>query len=155
MNAPLSCRMGLGLFLLGTIAASTAAGGVRVKLEDVPKPAVKAVQDRFAKAAIRYVDREAKDVYEFALKEGERLFDVGVSAEGKLLNIKEEIEEDKVPKAVKEGLLKKHPGAKIVETEKVIVIDGKNEKATYELKIKVEKKTLEVTLDEAGKVLAE
>ena len=71
------------------------------------------------------------------MKEGERLFDVGVKPDGKLINIKEEIAEDKLPKAVKEGLQKKYPGAKIVETEKVIVIDGKKEKVTYELKIKV------------------
>ena len=155
MSARLSFRMGLGLVLVVAIAAGIAAAGVRVKLEDVPKPAVKAVQDRFAKATIRYVDQETNGNYEFAMKEGERLFDVGVTAEGKLLNIKEEIAEDKVPKAVKEGLLKKYPGAKIVETEKVIVIDGKKEKVTYELKIKAEKKTLEVVLDEAGKVIGE
>lgn len=150
----LSFRLGLGLFLVVALAAGATAG-VRVKLEDVPKPAVKAVQERFAKATIRYVDKENNGTYEFAMKEGERLFDVGVNAEGKLLNIKEEIEEDKVPKAVKDGLLKKYAGAKIVETEKVIVIDGKKEKVTYEIKIKVEKKTLEVVLDEAGKVIDE
>jgi len=103
-------------------------------MEDVPKPAVKAVQERFAKATIRYVDKEGKDRYEFAMKEGERQFDVGVMADGKLLNIKEDLEEDKVPKVVKEGLLKKYPGAKIVETEKVIAIEGKKESTTYELK---------------------
>ena len=58
-----------------------------------------------------------------------------------------------MPKAVKDGLLKKHPGAKIVETEKVLVIDGKKEKVTYELKIKADNKTLEVVLDEAGAVI--
>jgi hypothetical protein len=35
----------------------------------------------------------------------------------------------------------------------VIVLDGKKEKVTYELKIKVANKTLEVVLDEAGKVI--
>ena len=150
----LSFRLGLGLLLVVALAAGAAAG-VRVKLEDVPKPAVKAVQERFAKATIRYVERETDGSYEFAMKEGDRLFDVGVTAEGKLLNIKEEITEDKVPKAVKEGLEKKYPGAKIVETEKVILLDGKKEKVTYELKIKVDKKTLEVVLDETGKVIDE
>lgn len=142
----------LGLALILALATSAAAG-VRVKLEDVPKPAVKAVQDRFDKATIRYVDRETNGDYEFAMKEGDRQFDVGVKADGKLINIKEEIPDDKLPKAVKEGLLKKKPGAKIVEIEKVIVIDGKKETITYELKIKVEKKTSEVVLDEAGKII--
>lgn len=154
MSERLSIRMGLGLAVVLAIAASAAAG-VRVKLEDVPKPAVKAIQDRFTKATIRYVDRETNGTYEFGMKEGDRLFDVGVKADGKLLNIKEEIEEDKVPKAVKESLLKKHPGAKIVETEKVILIDGKDEKVTFELKIKADKKTFEVVLDEKGTDLGE
>lgn len=154
MSVRLSFRIGLGLFLVVAIAA-VAAAGVRVKLEDVPKPAVKAVQDRFTKATIRHVDLEINLNYEFAMKEGERLFDVGVSPAGKLLNIKEEIAEDKLPKAVKAGLLKKHPGATIIETEKVIVLDGKKEKVTYALKIKADNKTLEVVLDEAGKSLGE
>jgi hypothetical protein len=142
------------LALVAALAAGALAG-VRVKLEDVPNPAVKAVQERFAKATIRYVDKETKDRYEFAMKEGDRQFDVGVTSDGKLVNVKEEMEEDKLPKAVKDGLLKKHPGAKIVETEKVVVIDGKKETLTYELKIKVEKKTLEVVLDESGKVVGD
>lgn len=135
--------------------ATSAAAGVRVKLEDVPKPVVKAVQDRFSKATIRYVDRETNGDFEFAMEEGKRLFDVGVTKDGKLLNIKEEVAEDKVPKAVKDGLQKKYPGAKIVETEKVILIDGKSETVTYELKIKSENKTLEAVFDEAGKFLGD
>ena len=144
-----------GLFLVMAAAGGIASAGVRVKLEDVPKPAVQAVRDRFAKAVISHVDKETNGHYEFTMKEGERRFDVGVSAEGRLLEIKEELEGDQVPKAVREGLLKKHPGAKIVEAEKVIVIDGKKEKVTYELKIKVEKTTSEVVLDEAGRVIGE
>ena len=155
MSVRLSFRMGLGLVLAVALTAGSAVAGVRVKLEDVPKPAVKAVQDRFAKAAIRYVDKETNGTFEFALKEGDRLFDVGVTGEGKLLNIKEEIAEDKVPRAVKDGLQKKHPGAKIVETEKVIVLDGKKEKTTYELKYKVDDKTSEIVLDEEGKPVAD
>ncbi len=147
MTARLSFRTAL---ILVALTAGAAAAGVRVKLEDVPKPAVKAVQDRFAKATVRNVDKETDGNFEFAMKEGDKLFDVGVTADGKLIDIKEEVEEDKLPKAVKDGLLKKHPGAKIVETEKVTALGGKKEKVTYEIKVKVEKKTFEVTLDEAG-----
>jgi Putative beta-lactamase-inhibitor-like, PepSY-like len=150
----LSFRFGLSLLAVALFVASSVAG-VRVKLEEVPKPALKAVQDRFPKATINYADRETNGNYEIAIKEGEQLMDVGVTPDGKLLNIKSEIAEDKVPKAVKDGLQKKHPGAKIVETEKVIVIDGKNEKVTYELKIKVGTKTSEIVLDESGTLIGE
>lgn len=153
MSLRLSSRILGPALVLALVVSATA--GVRVKLADVPKPAVLAVQDRFTKATIRFVDRENNGSYEFAMKEGDRLFDVGVKADGKLLNIKEEIPTDKLPKAVVEGLLKKHPGAKIVETEKVIVINGKTEKVTFELKVKAGKKTFEVVLDEGGKDLGE
>src|SRR5262245_18606086 len=143
--------VGLGLFLSVAVAVGTASAGVRVKLEDVPKAAVKAIQDRFPKATIRYVDKERDGKYEFALKQGDRTFDVGVTGEGKVFKVKEEIAEDKVPRAVKEGLQKAYKGARIVETEKVIVIDGKKEAVTYEMKIKTDDKTREVTFDESGK----
>ncbi len=155
MIASLSMHRNLALALALAITAGVAVAGTPVKLEDVPKPAVKAVQDRFTKAAIRSIDKETNGHFEFTLKEGERVFDVGVKADGTLIDIKEEIKEDKVPKAVKEGLQKKHPGATIVETEKVIVIDGKKEKVRYELKIKVDKKTSEVVFDEDGKPIGE
>lgn len=129
------------------LMAVSASAGTPVDIKDVPKPAVKAIQDRFTKAKIQSVDRETNGDYEFVMKEGERTFDVGVKPDGKLINIKESIAEGKVPKGVKDNLLKKHPGAKIVETEKVLVIDGKNEKETYEFKIDVDGKTQEVRFD--------
>ena len=153
MRACHSSRLGLGLFVVAAFAAGAAVAGTPVKLEDVPKPAVKAVQERCPKATISSVDLETNGNYEFTMREGDRQSDVGVKPDGKLLNIKEEIAVDKLPKTVTEGLQKKHAGAKIVEAEKVIVIDGKNEKATYEMKIKVEQKTFEVVFDEAGKVV--
>ena len=151
MTARFTIRRSLVVAFAVAIATGVALAGTPVKLEDVPKPAVKAVQDRFAQATIRSVDKETNGNFEFTMKEGERVFDVGVKADGTLLDIKEDIKEDKLPKAVKEGLLKLHPGATIVETEKVVVLDGKKETVTYELKIKADKKTLEVVLDEEGK----
>jgi hypothetical protein len=148
-----SFRRVLAVFLAVPVAAGLAAAGVRVKLEDVPKPAVKAVQDRFPKATIRYADKETDGTFELAIKDGEKLLDVGVTAEGRLLNVKEEVAADKLPKAVTDGLEKKHPGAKVVEAEKVIVIDGKKEKVTYELKVKADQKTFEVVVGEDGKVV--
>ena len=153
MTAHLTFRRSLALVLAVAITAGVAVAGTRVKLEDVPKPAVKAVQERFDKAIISSVDKETNGNFEFTMKEGERVFDVGVKADGTLIDIKQEIKEDDVPKAVKEGLLKMHPGAKIVETEKVIVLDGKKETVTFEIKIKIDKKTLEVILDEKGKLV--
>ncbi len=144
MIAPLTFCRGAALVLF---AVGVAGAGTPVKLEDVPKPAVKAVRDRFAKATVSSVDKETNGNFEFTMKEGDRVFDVGVKPDGTLIDIKEE----KLPKAVNDGLLKQHPGATIVETEKVNVLDGKNETVTFEIKIKEDKKTSEVVLDEEGK----
>lgn len=141
----------LGLVLV--VAGATA--GVKVKQEDVPAPAVKTIKDRFAKAEIRFIDRETKDRYEFAMKEGDRNFDVGVTADGKILTIKEEVVEGKLPAAVKEALFKKFPGAKIVEIEKVVKGDGKDAKTTFELAIKTDKGSQGVAFDSDGKFIGD
>jgi len=153
MTVYFTFRRSTALILAVSFAAGVATAGTPVKLEDVPKPAAKAVQDRFDKATVSAIDKETNGNFEFTMKEGKRTFDVGVKADGTLIDIKESIKEAKLPKAVKEGLLKKHAGATIVETEKVIVIDGKKEIVKYEMKIKIEKTTLEVTLDEEGKAV--
>ena len=150
----MTTRLVLGMFALAA-TATFALAGVKVPLAEVPKPAVATVKERFPKAEIRFVDKETNGNYEFALKEGDRKFDVGVTAAGKLLNVKEEIGEDKLPKAVKEGLLKKYPGAKIVEIEKVISGDGKDAKTTFEFAIKTDKGSLGVVFDPTGKFLGD
>ena len=153
MNALFTFPRATALLLISTLAVGLAYAGKPVKLEEVPQPAVKAVQNRFAKATISSVDKETNGDFEFTIKNGEQVLDVGVKADGTLINIKEDIKEDKIPMVVKEALLKKHPGATFVETEKVISIDGKKESVTYELKIKADKTTSEVIFDEDGKLL--
>jgi hypothetical protein len=135
--------------------ASFALAGVKVPLEEVPKAAVGTIKEKFPKAEIRFVDKEPNGNYEFALKEGDRKLDVGVTAAGKLLNVKEELTEDKLPKAVKEGFLKKYPGAKIVEIEKVISGDGTDARTTFELAIKTDKGNLGVAFDLTGKFVGD
>jgi tRNA U38,U39,U40 pseudouridine synthase TruA len=141
--------------LVIAVGTGSILAGVKVALEDVPAPAVKTIKDRFPKAAIRFVDKESKDRYEFAMKEGDRTFDVGVTAAGKLLNIKEEIDKEKLPAAVKETLKKKFSGAKLIEAEKIIKGDGKDAKETYELVIKTDKDSQDVEIDAAGMIVGD
>jgi hypothetical protein len=149
----------MGVVVVAVVAAWSLTGaadaGVRVQLSEVPPPAVKAVKERFPKAEIRFVDKEGKDRYEFALKEGDRLFDVGVQADGKILNVKEELEPAKVPAPVKEGVQKKFPGARILEAEKITVGDGKEAKVTYDLLLMTEKGKQSAEFDSTGKYVGE
>src|SRR5262249_23212200 len=124
MKSPLPMCKGVAVLLSLVVLAGVAVAGIRVPLEKVPAPAVKLVKDRFPKAEIRYVDKEPDDHYEFAMKEGQRVFDVGVTAEGKLLNVKEELPPADLPKVVKDGVQKKFPGAEIAEAEKITTGDG-------------------------------
>ena len=135
--------------------AAMAVAGVKVALEKVPAPAVKAIKERFPKAEIRSVDLEGKDRYEFAMKEGDRLFDAGLTADGKLLGIKEEIDAEKIPAVVKEGVKKKFPGSEILEAEKLTKGDGKEAEVTYELLLKTEKGKQTVEFDSTGKYVGE
>src|SRR5437588_13122352 len=115
------------------LVAHQGLAGVRVGLDKVPEQAKKAVKDHFPKAEIRFVDKEGKDVFEFALKEDKKLYDVGVTGDGKVLNMKEELKIEDVPSAVKDGLEKKFKGAKIVEVEKITHMQGKASAVTYGL----------------------
>jgi hypothetical protein len=141
--------------LLVLAMAGVALGGERVPLDKVPAPAVKYIKDSFAKAEIRFVDKESKDRYEFAMKEGARQFDVEMTAEGKFVSMKEEITADKVPALVKEGLKKKFTDVEISEGEKITKGEGEAAKVTYLLSIKTKGSSKEVEVDAAGKVLDE
>lgn len=143
----------LGVLLFLAMFAADVRAGVRVALDKVPPPAVKAVKDRFPKAEIRFADKEGGDRFEFAMKEGDRQFDVGVTAAGKVLYVKEDVPAKDVPDPVKDALKKKFPGAEIVEAEKVITGEGNSAKTVYELVIKSEKETHNVAIDSSGKFI--
>jgi hypothetical protein len=155
MRSRLDLCRALSVLPVLAVAVGVAGAGIRVPLDKVPAPAVKAVKARFPKATIRFADKEGKDRFEFALKEGGRQFDVGVTAAGKLTHVKEEVAAKDVPEAVKAALKKKFPGAGIVEAEKVVTGEGASAKTVYELVIKAGKETHSVALDPKGKFLGD
>ncbi len=153
MKSSFGRKLAMPTLLAVAVVTGIALAGVRVPLDQVPARAVKAIKDRYRKAEIRFVDKEAKDRYEFALQEGERQFDVGVTAEGKLLGVKEEVAPEKLPIVIKEAVEKKFSGAKIVEAEKVTVGDGEAAKVTYEILVKAGNDTHSLVVDSKGKVI--
>src|SRR5689334_8323777 len=112
--------------LILTAGAGVSSAGERVPLEKVPPGVVKGIKDRYPKAEIRFVDKETNGNYEFGMTEGERQFEVGMAAGGKLVNVKEDISEEKLPAKIKDAVRKKFPGAKFVECEKVTTGEGKS-----------------------------
>ena len=142
------------LFYAFSSQQAEVAAGVKVPLEEVPEPAVKHVKERFPKATIRFVDKEGANRFEFAMKDGIRLLDVGITAEGKLLNVKEEIAEEKLPAVIKTRS-EEIPRAKIVEAEKVVAGDGEKAKVIFELAIKIGNGGRDVSFDSTGKLLDE
>lgn len=153
MTSQRQFRLATTTLLLVLTISVVASAGVRVALDQVPAPAVKAIKDRFPKAEIRFVDKEPKGFFEFALQDGPRQLDVSVTAEGKLLDIKEEVAIEKLPQVVKEAVAKKHPDGKIIEAEKVTTGDGESAKVRYDLLVKAGNDSHTVTIDDKGKVL--
>jgi hypothetical protein len=155
MSARLDLYRRVGVLLVLALVVGVAGAGVKVPLEKVPVPAVKAVKDRFSKATIQSVDKEGKDRFEFAMKEGDRQFDVGVTAEGKVLHVKEEVAAKAVPAPVKAALEKKFPGGEIIEAEKVVTGEGESAKTVYELVVKKGTDTHSVVVDGKGKIVGD
>ncbi len=62
----------------------------------------------------------------------------------------DKVEPDKLPKEVKEAIKKKYPDGEIVGAEK----EKEDNKEVYELKVKLKKETIEVTLTPEGKILS-
>jgi Putative beta-lactamase-inhibitor-like, PepSY-like len=147
------------LFAGGLLVVPTAARAAETKitLKDVPPAVAKAEKDKWPKAQIHGIEREEEDnktIFEFGLTEGTRKWDASFSDAGALIAVEETIVEKEVPAAVKKGLEKKYPGAKIVLIEKVTEGE-KSPKTFYEYKIKTATGGVEVKLDSKGAILTE
>lgn len=103
-----------GSFLLG--AQTHAEEGARI-----PKAVAEAVKTLFPKAALKGMDDERETIvlYEVELVEGDRTFNALLSAEGKLIEVEDEVAADALPAAVRDAVTK--AGGKIEEAERIRV----------------------------------
>jgi hypothetical protein len=129
----------------------------KVPLKDVPKAVLDAVKDKFPGAELTGAGKETEDgktLFEISLKDKGQKVDVAVTAEGTIEEIEKEIASKDLPTPVASALAAKYPGASIKKAEVIVQIKGGKETKSYEVVVVTEaKKTLEVKLSPAGKIL--
>jgi hypothetical protein len=138
---------------LSTLALVSRADEEKVPLDKVPAKVLKAVKDKFPKAAITGSAKEVengKTSYEISLKDGEQAIDVSLSEDGKILVIEKAMAVKDLPKAVADAVSAKYPKGKVKTAEELTT----GTTVTYEVVIELEgKKPFEVVLDPKGKIL--
>lgn len=151
MNSRARIVSRIATFLIAVACTGVLNAGERVPFEKVPTPVVKGMRDRFPLPEIKFIDKEPNGSYEFGLKQGDRVFEAIMSPNGKLVKVKELIEETKLPTKVKESVAKKYPDAKFLECEKVTIGDGDSAKVVYEMDIRTASSNKKaIALDEDG-----
>jgi putative PepSY-like beta-lactamase-inhibitor len=140
----LTALMGLSIAVVSAVAAEE-----KISPEKLPSAVKRAIKKNFPEANIRGAAKEVEDgktTYEVELTVEGRSIDVAMDAKGKILEVEEEIPVAKLPEAVKKGLAKRFPGARIAKAE--AVTKGKGGPVRYEIAIKGE-----VVLTAKGKVV--
>lgn len=141
--------------LAGVLVQADEAKEEKVSLDKVPRAVLKAVKAKFKDAKLVGAEKEndgGKVVYEIALKVKEQAIDVSVTAEGKIVSIEKTIAAKDLPKAVADTIGRKYPRATLRKIEEIT----EDDKTTYEVLLTTTgKKTIEVVLDPAGKVVKE
>lgn len=129
----------------------------KIDLKDVPKAVADAVKAKFPNAQATGAEKETEDgktTFEVAIKDGDKKREVGVSADGKILEVETAIEAGDLPRAVTAALAKKYPDAKVKGAEEVIGYKNGTETKSYEVEITSgEKKTIEVMVSADGKTI--
>ena len=144
-------RAALLVGLCLAIASPAQAEEEKIPLDKVPAKVKDAVKAKFPNAQMVSAEKETKDgktSYEIAIKLKGKMIDVGVSDEGKILDVEAVIDFKDLPKTVVEALEKKYPSAKFGTVEEVT----KDGKVSYEVVVEQDGKKWEVLLDKSGKI---
>ena len=111
-----------------------------------------AFEKAYPKAKIKQYIKErdkGQTVYELETLEGKTTRDIIYSADGSMIWLEESVNLSDLPPAVKAALDKKHPGAKILRSEKVI----KGSVTGFEFLVEHMGKTAEAVFDPQGNEL--
>ena len=147
--------VGVGLSLAGS------RGDEKITPAMTPKPVMKAFKDKFPGAKIKQISKRDEangktTTYEIESSRKGLDADAVLDAEGKFLEIDEQIKPDKLPPEVSSALKAKYPKVKIISAVEAFKEEKKDDKTVYEVIVdKPDGKSLEVTFDKLGKVLKE
>lgn len=143
--------------LCGNTTKDKANQGANRRVE-VPVPVSKAVDARFPSAKVQKVTKETEggvEVYDLELKHKGRKVEADILADGTIQNWEEEVKQADVPEAVQKAVQAGYPGAIWHSAMRVNKVHGgKDVLEGYEVQLEtLDSKTVEVTMDPAGKVL--
>jgi hypothetical protein len=143
----------LSLLLVLIVGTSTSpAKDKKISRKQIPAAVKKAFEDQYPHAKIKGQSIEtekAKKYYEIESVDGTTTRDLLYTLEGKVVEIEESIDSGTLPDTMKSTLSKEYPKGKILKAEKVT----RDTLVTYEVQVKVGKKTKGVTFDASGKIL--
>lgn len=139
--------------LFFSIAAVSRAQEERVKKSDLPSAVQKTASEYSKGATVRGYSKEMEDgklEYEVKLTVDGHSKSVGIDETGALIEIEEQVQLDKLPAQVIEGLKNKASDGKITKVESIT----KHEKiVAYEAKVQTGDKNAEVQVGPDGKAL--
>jgi uncharacterized membrane protein YkoI len=134
-----------GMMTVSAIAAD------KVKLEDLPAPVQKTVQNETKNATLVGVSKETekgKTLYEVETKVGSKTRDLMVTPEGKVTAVEEEISINAVPAIARQVIERRATGGQIKKVE-MVMAPGKLE-PYYEATIETKGKSSEVAVNANG-----
>jgi hypothetical protein len=138
------------LFGVGRNAGT--AGEKKISKKKIPSAVLTAFKTDYPNATIKgqAVETEkGKKYYEIESVDGKTGRDLLYTPDGKISEIEEDMDISTLSAEMKGTVDKAYPGGKLVKAEKVT----RGASTTYELHVKVGKKTKEVALDASGKIL--
>ncbi len=130
----------------------TEAEEVQVDLSALPEAVLSAFKAAYPDAVIKGASQETEQgvtYFEVESVEGTLHRDLLYAADGKAVEIEESMATTDMPAAVQETLAREYPEAKVLKSEKLI----KEDIVQYEMQIQVGEKTIELTIDPAGKIV--
>ena len=140
------------LFVAGALSADEEKEA-KISPDKLPAAVKKAVKKAFPDGKIVGASKEKENdkiVYEVKLKVKKQNVEATFTPEGKLVSVEKQITTDDLPRAVRDEMEKRYPGATVKLAEEVT--EGK--KKFYEvLLVTAEKKTFEVKFAPDGKFL--
>ena len=144
----------LGLILCLGLAAGVLAQEKKIMKKDLPVPVLSSFQKAYPGATIKGLAREVeegKTYFEIESVEGKVKRDLLYLADGTLVEIEETVGEADLPIPVKAAAAARYPKGKVVRAEKVT----RGGAVSFELRVRVGKAQIEMSIDAAGKVLKE
>lgn len=148
-------RIGLPTGLLLATAFSAWAEDEKIGLDDLPSAVVHGVKAKFPHAELKAAGKEkekGKTLYEVSITHEGRAIDVMLTPKGVVKEFETALRPEALPTIVAEALKAKYPKAKIETAEALYEVeDGRDELEAYEIAIKTDGKSKEVSITPKGK----